>query len=294
MTFQGIVLAGLLRLFGFLPLRLNQKLGVLIGDVLCRIPNRNLRLSRRNIELCFPELESSERDLLVRDSMRAMLKSIFELGWFWYQKPESVRDLIRNVHGQDIFEQACVAGQGVLLLVPHLGCWELMTHYLPQRIETSFMYKQPRDRGVERVIVRGRERTGGTLILADGKGVRQVIQEIRKGHLVGILPDQQPKAGQGEFAPFFGIEAFTMVLVSRLAQKTGCKILFCWVERLPQCKGYDFHFSEASAEISDPDLRASITALNQGVEQCARQCPAQYQWAYKRFGIRPQGEPSLY
>lgn len=72
MTFQGIVLSGLLRLFGILPMRLNQKLGMLLGDLLCRIPNRSLRLSRRNIEMCFPELELAERELMVRDSMRAM------------------------------------------------------------------------------------------------------------------------------------------------------------------------------------------------------------------------------
>jgi KDO2-lipid IV(A) lauroyltransferase len=293
-TFQGIVLVGLLRLFGFLPLRLNQKLGALIGDLLCRIPNRSLRLSRRNIELCFPELESADQELLVRDSMRSMLQSIFELGWFWYRKPESVHKVIRNVHGQDIFHQACESGEGVLLLVPHLGCWELLNHYLPQRINTSFMYKQPRDPGVDQVIIRGRERNGGELIRADGKGVRQVIQKIRQGHLVGVLPDQQPKDGQGQFAPFFGIEALTMVLVSRLAQKTGCKVLFCWVERLPRASGYDIHFSTAPAKISDSDLLTSVTALNQGVEQCVRQCPAQYQWGYKRFSIRPDGEPSLY
>ncbi len=294
MTLQGIILTCLLRLFSILPLRLNQGLGAAIGDLLCRIPNRGLRLSRRNIELCFPELTAAEREVLLRDSMRATLQTILELGYFWYQKSESVRGLIRHVHGRELFEQACDSGQGVLLLVPHLGCWELMNHYLPQRIESSFMYKQPRDRGVERVIVRGRERNGGKMIRADGKGVRHLMREIRQGHLVGVLPDQQPKQGQGEFAPFFGIEALTMVLVSRLAQKTGCKVLFGWMERLPQGLGYDFHFRTAAAEISDPDLRVSVTALNQGVEQCVRQCPAQYQWGYKRFGIRPDGEASLY
>lgn len=294
MTLQGIILTCLLRLFSILPLRLNQGLGAAIGDLLCRIPNRGLRLSRRNIELCFPELTSAERENLVRDSMRATLQTILELGYFWYQNSASVRGLIRHVHGRELFEQACDSGRGVLLLVPHLGCWELMNHYLPQRIETSFMYRQPRDRGVERVIVRGRERNGGKMIRADGKGVRRLMREIRRGHLVGVLPDQQPKQGQGEFAPFFGIEALTMVLVSRLAQKTGCNVLFGWMERLPDSLGYDFHFSTAAAEISDPDLRVSVTALNQGVEQCVRQCPAQYQWGYKRFGIRPDGEASLY
>ncbi len=294
MTFQGLVLGGLLRLVSVLPLRLIVATGAALGSLLYHIPNRNSRIARRNIEMCFPELDPDRRELLVRDSMRSMVQTFLEFSWFWYRKPERLFGLIRKIHGLELFEQACAAGQGVLLAAPHLGSWELMGQYLPSQIETVIMYKRPNDPGVEQVIVRGRQRTGAKLIPADGKGVRQVFQAIRKGHLVGILPDQQAKAGQGQFAPFFGIEALTMVLLSKLAQKTDCTVLFAWIERLPGGAGYDFHFSAAPEQISDPDLRTSVSALNQGVEQCVRQCPAQYQWSYKRFGIRPEGEPPLY
>ena len=294
MTFQGAMLTCLLRLSSVMPLRLSLFAGAVLGSLLCRIPNRSLRLAIRNIDLCFPELNPARRAELVHESMRSMGQTFLELGWFWYQKPQRLFGLIRNIHGLDLFEQACQSGQGVLLAAPHLGCWELMGQYLPSRIETSIMYKKPRDPGVEQVIIRGRQRTGVELIPADGKGVRQVFRAIRKGQLVGILPDQQPKAGQGQFAPFFGIEALTMVLLSKLVQKTDCTVLFAWAERLPGGVGYDFHFGAAPEPISDPDLRVSLTALNQGVEHCVRQCPAQYQWGYKRFGIRPEGESPLY
>ena len=294
MTIQGLVLTGFLRLISILPLRLILVAGAALGSLFYRIPNRNLRLAKRNIELCFPELEPARRELLVRDIMRSTVQTFLELGWFWYRKPERLYGLIRNIHGLELLQQACEAGRGVLLATPHLGCWELMGQYLPTQIESVAMYKRPGNLGVEQVIIRGRQRTGVKLIPADGKGVRQVFQAIRRGHLVVILPDQQPKDGQGQFAPFFGIEALTMVLLSKLAQKTDCTVLIAWVELLPGGAGYDFHFSAASAQISYPDLRISVTALNQGVEQCVRQCPAQYQWGYKRFGIRPDGEPSLY
>ena len=294
MTFQGIALTGLLRLFSILPLGLSLVAGAALGSLLCRIPNRNARLTRRNIELCFPELDPGQREQLVRESLRSMGQAFLELGWFWYQKPERLYGLIRKIHGLELFQQACESGQGVLLAAPHLGCWELMGQYLPTCIETSIMYKKPRDAGVEQAILRGRQRTGVKLIPADGKGVRQVFRAIRKGQLVGILPDQQPKAGQGQFAPFFGIEALTMVLVSKLVQKTDCIVLLAWAERLPGGSGYDFHFSAAPEQIADPDLALSVSALNRGVEECVRQCPAQYQWGYKRFGIRPDGDSALY
>jgi KDO2-lipid IV(A) lauroyltransferase len=294
MSFQGFFLTCFLRLFGILPLGFSLFVGAALGEFLYRIPNRSLRLSRRNIELCFPELDSAQRESMVRDSLRSMVQTILENGWFWYQKPQRVLNLIRNIHGQEIFQESCKAGRGVILAAPHLGCWELLGQYLPSQIETDIMYKRLKDPGVEQVIIRGRQRTGVKLIPADSKGVRDVFKAIRKGHLIGILPDQQPKAGQGQFAPFFGIEAQTMVLISKIVQKTACPVIVAWVERLPGGAGYDFHFSAAETQISDPDLRVSVTALNQSIEQCVRQCPTQYQWSYKRFGIRPEGEPSLY
>jgi KDO2-lipid IV(A) lauroyltransferase len=88
MTFQGLVLTGLLRLVSFLPLRLILAAGAALGSLLYRIPNRRLRLARRNIELCFPELEPVRRELLARDCMRSMAQTFLEIGWFWYRKPE--------------------------------------------------------------------------------------------------------------------------------------------------------------------------------------------------------------
>jgi len=277
-----------------MPLRFSLFAGTALGNLLCLIPNRSLRLTRRNIELCFPELDSVEQASMVRESLQSMVQTFLETGWFWYQKPQRIFALIRKIHGQDIFQEACEAGRGVLLAAPHLGSWELMGQYLPSRIETNIMYKRPDDPGVEQVIVQGRQRTGVKLIPADSKGVREVFQAIKKGHLIGILPDQQPKKGQGQFAPFFGIEALTMVLVSKLVQKTNCPVLIAWVERLPDGAGYDFHFSKAETQISDPDLRVSVSALNRSIEKNVRRCPTQYQWSYKRFGIRPEDEPSLY
>ena len=85
-----------------------------------------------------------------------------------------------------------------------------------------------------------------------------------------------------------------MVLVSRLAQNFGCQVILGWAERLPGSQGFDLHFREADAAISGPDLPRSIAALNAAVEACVRECPGQYQWGYKRFTIRPEGEPPIY
>jgi KDO2-lipid IV(A) lauroyltransferase len=110
---------------------------------------------------------------------------------------------------------------------------------------------------------------------------------LSAGGVIGILPDQQPKAGEGQFAPFFGTPALTMVLLSRLAQRTGATVLFAFAERLPRGAGFRIHILPAPHGIADDDLPSAVAALNRGVEDCVCMAPAQYQWAYKRYSIRP-------
>jgi hypothetical protein len=81
-------------------------------------------------------------------------------------------------------------------------------------------------------------------VRAEASGVRTLLKRLQKGGVVGILPDQQPKAGEGEFAPFFGKQALTMTLLGRLANRSGAQVLVRdALERKESCGG---HFREES------------------------------------------------
>ena len=116
--------------------------------------------------------------------------------------------------------------------------------------------------------------------------MRQLFKRLQEGGVVGILPDQQPKAGDGEFAPFFGIPALTMTLLSRLAQRTGATVLLGYCERIgetPDGPAFALRFEPV------PDAAEGVAALNAAVERVARRDPAQYQWTYKRWSIPAPG-----
>ena len=132
-----------------------------------------------------------------------------------------------------------------------------------------------------------------TQVPAEGAAaVRQLFRRLQDGGAVGILPDQQPKAGDGEFAPFFGVPALTMTLLPRLAARTGAAVLFAYCERLPDdgnAPAFALRIEPAPAGLADPDPHAGVAALNAAVERIARRDPAQYQWTYKRYTLRPPG-----
>ncbi|MDJ0655255.1 MAG: lysophospholipid acyltransferase family protein [Xanthomonadales bacterium] len=292
MTTQGRILQTLLTLIGRLPLRLNRALGALFGWLFLLLPNRTRNVARRNLELCFQD--SGEQQALLRANMFNTGRGFMELAWFWTRPREQVLKLVNQVHGLEHLTAGVESGNGVLLAAPHLGAWELLCQFLSTQGHCTFLYREPKDSGIEEVVTRGRERLGADLVQAGGRGVRELFRALKKGNIVGILPDQQPKRGQGEFSPFFGIPALTMVLFSKMASKTDAPLVFAFARRLPGTQGFDIHFIPGDETIRDKDLATSVAALNAQVEACVRMAPEQYQWGYKRFSIRPEGEEKLY
>jgi len=129
---------------------------------------------------------------------------------------------------------------------------------------------------------------GAQQITADAKGVRQVFKVLQDNRILAILPDQQPKNGQGLFAPFMGQQAYTMTLFSKIAAKTQVPVVFAVAERLAGGQGFDLHFKAAAEHIySEP--QSSVKTLNQMVESLVAINPPQYQWTYKRFSIQADG-----
>jgi Kdo2-lipid IVA lauroyltransferase/acyltransferase len=124
--------------------------------------------------------------------------------------------------------------------------------------------------------------------------VRALYQGLGRGEAVGILPDQNPDPGSGVFAPFFGMPAYTMVLIARLVRKTGATLILTYAERLPRGAGYHVHMIEAPEDFASATPEQAGAILNRLIEDGVRAHPEQYQWSYKRFRVRPEGEPGVY
>ncbi|MBU2477923.1 MAG: lysophospholipid acyltransferase family protein, partial [Gammaproteobacteria bacterium] len=186
------------------------------------------------------------------------------------------------------------AGRGVILATPHHGSWEMAGHIAAVRWGITTLYKPPRLIGMDKLIRQGRQQLGAQLVATDAKGIRSLYETLSRGGAIGILPDQDPGESGGIFAPFFGIPANSMVLLSRLARKTGAPVFICFCERLPGTQGYKLHCLPAPAGVDDADATVAVTAMNAGIENCVRLCPEQYQWSYRRFRTRPAGEPKIY
>ena len=283
-----------LRLLARLPLRVSQGIGAAIGWLMYLFPNEARRVTRRNIARCLPELSAGERRRLVRQSLIEAGRTATETAAIWLWPLDRVRPLVREVIGEELLEEGLARGRGVIVLSPHLGNWEIIGLYLSARASFTCMYRPPKLQEMDALMLQARERGGAHLVPTDASGVRALIKALRQGRVIGILPDQDPGRDSGVFAPFFGHPALTMVLLPKLASRTGATVLFTWAERLPRGEGFRLHLRPAPEGIAEADLEVAAAALNRGVEECVRALPSQYQWGYKRFKSRPEGAPDFY
>ena len=284
----------LLWFFSLLPLRVAHAMGAIIGTWFVFVPNQLRTITRINTALCFPGMGKRERVRLLHRSLIETGKTMAEMGALWLWPRDKMLGLVTQISGEHLVKEALAQGKGMILAVPHLGAWEVVGLYCSAHYPITSLYRPPRLSVLDDMMRTARQRLGATLVPTDARGIRALYRALEKGEMAGILPDQEPGAGSGIFAPFFGVPAYTMVLVARLALKTKAPVIFAYAERLPLGGGYHLHFSRAPHTIHEGSVEDSTCCVNAMVEECVRALPDQYQWSYKRFRSRPAGEQRYY
>jgi len=261
-----------------------------------RLNARESRVTRRNLELAYPELSDAERAVLHRNVLRSTALQAIETLRLWTQPRDRNLARLTERHGEALYDAALAAGKGVIVAAPHYGNWELLNQWLASRGPIAIVYKAPDEEVGDAFLQLVRGGDNVQQVRAEGPAVRQLFKVLKDGGATGILPDQQPKAGDGVFAPFFGVEALTMTLVNRLAERTGATVLYGWCERIGPGMEFALHIEATPPGVADPDPRTAASVLNAGIERIARRDPAQYQWTYKRYTLRPaqSGEDDPY
>ncbi|MCK9537977.1 lysophospholipid acyltransferase family protein [Dokdonella sp.] len=277
------LLHGGLRLAGRLPLPLLHALGSALGRLLWLVHARPRAVVERNLSLVLTQERAKTRHALARAALGETGKALLETARIWGGGPDRALALVREVRGGELIDAALASGRGLILAAPHLGCWELLNYWLAARTPLAILYRAPRQAWLEPLLRRARGTLAVEQVRAEGAGVRTLYKRLAGGGVVGILPDQKPRQGEGALAPFFGVPADTMVLLPRLARRTGAVVLFGFAERLPRGAGFRLHFLPAPDGLDDADLTLACGALNRGVEACVERAFIQYQWAYKRW-----------
>ncbi|MBC7603896.1 MAG: lysophospholipid acyltransferase family protein [Ramlibacter sp.] len=220
----------------------------------------------------------------VRGAVAQSGKLIAEVPRLWFGKPVRI-----EWENEACIDAARARGKGIVFLTPHLGCFEVSAQgYASCYGRITVLYRPARKAWLRDLVDTARGRSNLATAPTTLAGVRQMLRALKAGEAVGLLPDQVPPAGLGEWAPFFGRDAYTMTLSARLAQQTGAAIVLAWAERLSWGRGFRVHLREWTDEISRDGVVAAAQ-VNARMEALIRECPQQYLWGYARYK-QPRGE----
>jgi KDO2-lipid IV(A) lauroyltransferase len=274
-------------LLGFLaslPLGLLQRLGTILGWTMYGMSPTYRRNLRANLQ------RAGYGEARVRRAAIAHAgQLIAETPAIWLRPQERVAALVKEARGMAAVDAARAAGKALLLLTPHMGCFEITAHYAAQRVPITVLYRPPKLAWLEPLMHEGRGRGGVRLVPADARGVRRLLAALKRREAVGFLPDQVPGEGEGEWAEFFGELAYTATLAPRLAHRADVACFLVFAERLPHGEGYRILLKPLPPPLPN---ETPARHLNRALEDLVRECPGQYLWGYNRYktprGAKPK------
>ena len=282
------VVLALMWLVHWLPLRVIAWIGNAVGTLLYWLIPERRRVTRINLQKCFPQMAAAERERLARAAFRAFCRGFVDRGVLWWAPPARIKRMVRLVG----IEHLDAAGPRVVLLAPHFAGVEAAGLRLSIDRDLSTLYQHQKDPVVDRRLLEGRTRFRSNIVSRQ-QGLRKVLHWINVGIPFYYLPDLDFGRNGTTFVPFFGVPAANAVGLSYIARTTGAAVVPCVARMLP-AGGYVAQFYPAWTGFPSGDEVADARRMMAFIEERVLEMPEQYHWMHKRFKTRPEGEPRFY
>jgi len=283
---------GLIWLVARLPYRVLLAIGRIMGWLAARLIGPDRRgTARRNIAICFPELDDAARACLLEANLRDSGIMLIEFALAWMGSPHAIASIPVTIEGLGHLEAAHAHKRGVLLVGAHFSHLELCARLVSQRIRIAGMYREHDDAAFEWAIKRARLDYASAMFTKDE--LRQTVRWLKAGGAIWYAPDQDMRGKDAVFAPFFGVPAATITATHHLARMSGARVIAFFHRRTAE-GGYAIRLEAPLAAFPGEDVVADTSRVNAAIERMVREAPSQYLWLHKRFKTRPPGDPPLY
>lgn len=282
----------LFKLLGRLPLAVLRTLGLALGWKIWLLSPRYRRATQRNWRTALESgrlgLDAQKAGACLRASIGHAGLLVTELPKIWCDPKAAHR---MRITGLAAISVAMSRGRGVILLTPHLGAFELSPRAFALHHPITVLYRPARQPMFRNLMESLRPMPGLATAPATAGGVRCLLRALKKGEAIGMLPDQVPSDGEGQWADFFGKPAYTMTLPIRLAQATGAAIFWALSIRTRSGWHLDFQPWEYGLQNTNASMQTLLAKMNEALEAQIARAPDQYLWAYNRYKV-PQGAAS--
>jgi KDO2-lipid IV(A) lauroyltransferase len=279
-----------MRAIELLPFPAQRRVGGAIGALLRGLPLGYVRIARRNIALCLPELSEPARSQLLDRHCNSLGMALCETADTWWSSDARLKSLA-DVQGLHHLEAALAKGRGAILVGGHFTTIEISTRILGTVVPLNVVYRPMKNQLLSHVMFKSFCRHGKPIPKDD---IRSMVRALKKNEAVWFAPDQSYRNKGAAMVNFFGIPAASNPATSRLARISGAAVMTYFGERLPGNAGYRVVISPAFENFPSGDPVEDVERYNRLLEAQVRRVPDQYLWVHRRFKGLSSDYPDYY
>jgi len=265
-------------------LRIGRRTGWLLG----RLARSRRREAEGAIAQAFPDRSPAEVHTIAEHMFQHLGSTAVEVGRLFARGRTEADRWVEPMQDESFRQLASMPG-GALLLMGHIGNWELigsLTHWIDRKGHA--VVKPLKPAGLQRFMVRARGLLGLSLLNHRGE-FGGALRALKKGDFVAVVLDQNQTRSHGIHVDFFGRPASTspgLAILSRLAH-------------VPVFPVYDIRRADGRHEIRvlppiepppdrEPETLKRYTQRYTAIlESIIRQHPDQWIWIHRRWRTQP-------
>ena len=273
-----------------LPLSWVRLLGKWLGWFLYAVVTSRRRVVQTNLKLCFPGWSDARVQDATKETFVRFAQAWLDRGWLWHGSERVIRERLQLAGDLSVLQ----GQEPLILFAPHFvgldAGWTALTLLIQRRFST--IYTDQANKVSDAWILRGRRRFGDCQLFGRIEGVKPILQGLKAGNPLYLLPDMNFGPEESVFVPFYGVPAATVPSLSRFAKLTRAKVVPVIstmtaegyvVEVLPVWQGFPTVDQVADTALMNARLQTYIDAM-----------PTQYYWVHKRFKDQPVGMKAPY
>ncbi|AKJ43166.1 Kdo(2)-lipid IV(A) acyltransferase [Pragia fontium] len=283
---------GVLYLLVLLPYPWINRIGRGLGRFAMRFMKRRKKISKSNIQLCFPDMTEEEHTAWMLKNFEATGLAVFETGmaWFWPDWRIEKWCTIKGINNLDVGK---TEQRGVLVIGIHFLTLELGARIIGIHRPGVGVYRPHDNKLMDWLQTWGRLRSNKYML--DRRDIKGMIRSLKKGELIWYAPDHDYGPRNSVFAPFFAVEKAATTIGTTILVRAADPLLVPFIPmRNEDNSGYSLIVQPPLEGFPKKDEVAAAAFMNKAIEQQILIAPEQYMWLHRRFKTRPEGEPSLY
>jgi Kdo2-lipid IVA lauroyltransferase/acyltransferase len=212
-------------LIGFLTAGDVFRFGEGVGKLIWPFMKARRAIILRNLRIACAPLEFEEAEKMARGSFIRTVANLLSSSISPKSEGGKIEEML-VIENPELLEELCAQGRGVVVLLAHMGNWELLTklnRFFPTGTNSGAFYRPLNNPILNERVLKLRE-ADGTRLFAKGDSLHQVGGFLKDNGIIGILADQRVGI-QGEVVSFFGRVTRASPLASLLARRCKSEVL---------------------------------------------------------------------